>query len=403
MPKRGDLEVRRLSDKKPMYIMAETLSKPDIDTTVYEIIGPILERRGDKVLVAYKSNVAKKWCNRIWWYLSGYTLDGTARSGVLVCYFAHDKYQTATEKTIAYTASSESELVSILNAAFAADSDFSAIDYSADLQSDGRIRITCQCNHVLQLFGNSAKSGFVLTGVLPEITALANMRCKHGGVSGNGAISSWYRALAYYRNDNGKPVHAGGRTTEQTSVKQLYPINLPTWLGTSTKNPGDFCAALRAVYGEGEEGWLKFMKSCLPIVDTDYGNMGQAFGREMTAKLASFRYGDNAPCCTAADYCYSIESTTIDRGEFFLGAPRDIAAMLDDIQYGTNDSRTADIVNATLYKIGGSAISNRSAYWSCSRSNSGRAWYAYNYCGYFSGGAGLTSGFVCVPLSLHTA
>lgn len=400
MPKRGDLEVRRLSDKKPMYITAETLSKPDIDTTVYEIIGPILERRGDKVLVAYKSNASKKWCNRIWWYLSGYTLDGTARSGVLVCRFA-GKYDTATEKTIAYTASSESELVSILNAAFAADSDFSAIDYSADLQSDGRIRITCQCNTWQQLAYNSAKSGFTLTGALPEITALANMRRKHGGVGGEGAISSWYRALAYYRNDNGKDSYQGGRTTEQTSIKQTYPINLPTWLGTSTKNPGDFCAALRAVYGEGEEGWLKFMKSCLPIVDTDYGNMGQTFGREMTAKLASFRYGDNAPCCTAADYCYSIESATIDRGEFFLGAPRDIAAMLDDIQYGTNGSRTADIVNATLYKIGGSAISNGSSYWSCSRFNSTYAWFPYGYGFFYCNNLGNSG--VCVPLSLHTA
>ena len=96
-----------------------------------------------------------------------------------------------------------------------------------------------------------------------------------GGTGGEGAISSWPIALAYFRADNSSTTY--NPSSDVTDIKRGYPICLPGYLGTSTYQ-SDHCAALRAVYGEGEAGWLKFMESCLPVVPSDFGNMGMDFG-----------------------------------------------------------------------------------------------------------------------------
>ena len=403
MPKRGDCAIKKISNKKRMYISLETLDVATLDTTAYEVVGTVAGRIGDKNLIAYKNNTSHKYINRAWWYLSGYTLDGTDRTGILSIAAASASWGNVS-KTIAYNATTVEDFVSQLNTFFTTDTDCLAQDWYANLEPDGRVRIHCNNISWQQCANNKAGTGFSLTGSCPEIIAKADMRRKHGGNGGEGAISSWKRALAYYRNDNGKDSYAGGRTSTQTSIKQTYPINLPTWLGTSTKNPGDFCAALREVYGEGEEGWIKFMRSCLPVVPCDYGNMGMHNGSERTRQLASFTFTSAkvttpSPMANAAAYCDGISTDCIDKGEFWLGTTEEIAILMRDIEYGTNDSRLSDPVNKCLSIIGGSAISNGSSVWSCCRCGSYGAWYSHGCHGFFYG-HGMYGSCVSVPLSL---
>ena len=72
--------------------------------------------------------------------------------------------------------------------------------------------------------------------------------------------------------------------------------------------------------------------------------------------------------------------------------------LLDGIHYGTNGSRTADPLNATLYKLGGSAISNGSYVWSCLRNSSNNAWNANGNNGFFNNNNMYNSN-LAVPLS----
>lgn len=403
-PEKGDIVVGELSTGSVKFIKLSTYSDANLNTSLYEKIGVVARRTGNEVLIVYKENAGKLWCNRAWWYLGGYTLDGTSRSGILSLRFAHDSWAANHDKTIAYNATTIEQFVEQLNSAFAADSDMDSQDWYADIEDD-KVRIHCNNTSWQQCSYNSAKNGFSLTGSLPEITTVANMRRKHGGNGGEGAISNWHRALACYRNDNGKDSYMGGRTSLQSSVKQGYPINLPTWLGTSTKNPGDFCAPLRAIYGEGEEGWLRFMKTCMPVVPTDFGNMGMRNGLERTKVLASFKYTSRrvatlSAMCAGADYAFGKGTRCIPQGNWYLPTVDDIYHILDGLKYGTSGSRTADPLNEGLYKIGGSAISNGSILWSCLRYYSYYAWVANGGYGFFGGG-NMYGSFSCVPVSLY--
>ena len=102
-PKRGDCAVKKISNKKRMYISLETLDVATLDTTAYEVVGTVAGRIGDKNLIAYKNNTSQKYIGRAWWYLSGYTLDGTNRTGVLSIAAASASWGNVS-KTIAYNA-----------------------------------------------------------------------------------------------------------------------------------------------------------------------------------------------------------------------------------------------------------------------------------------------------------
>ena len=404
-PKRGDIVVKDLATKTPQYIIQDTFVKAELNTSVYEIVGVVYWTNGKKVGVVYKENASHVYCNRTWWYLSGYTLDGAQHTGVISARFASNSWATNLDKTITYNASDMEGLVAALNAAFLADDDFLSQDWYADI-FDGKVRVHCNNIDYRQCAFNSAKSGFSLTGSCPGIIAKADMRRKNGGRGGKGAISSWHRALACYRNDNGKDSYKGGRTSEQTSIKQGYPINLPTWLGTSTKNPGDFCAPLRAIYGEGEEGWLRFMRSCLPVVPTDFGNMGMHNGKERTAKLASFEFtsskvAEPTPMYKAAAYCFNKQSQTVEKSEYWLPTTEELARILDGVEYGTKSDRNADALNKGLNLIGGTPVSNVFAWSSCLRYTPNGAWIAHGNYGFFQNGYMCNSGN-CAPASPYT-
>lgn len=400
MPKRGDLEVRRISDKKPFYITSESLSVAEINTNIYEIIGVVIKRIGKKVLTAYKFNASKTWCDRYSYRLSGYTLDGTNRSGVFSIRVSSSA-SANTDYTFSYNATTIEAFVLQLNSFFANTDIFNSQDWYAE--TDGS-NVDVHFAHTFwqQSSYNVAKNGFAMSAnTLPDVPALANIRRRNGAKGGEGVISSWYRALVYFRGDNSSTTY--NPNADVTNIKRTYPICLPGYLGTS-KYQSDHCAFLRSVFGGGEEGWLKFMESCLPVVDSENGNMGQDFGEEMTTLLAGKRYSSrlktNEPFCKAADYCYNLEGQTFSKGECHLPTTKEIALLLDGIQYGTIGDRNADVVNITLNKIGGNAISNGSHLWSCCRSSAYGAWYANGGYGFFNG-YGFYVSNLCCPLLLH--
>ena len=317
----------------------------------------------------------------MWWYCSGYTLDDASHTITFSLRFASNSWASNIEKTVTYSASTLSELISALNTAFAADSDFTAQEWYAD-EYDGKLRLTCEDLDYRQPDNNSASGGLTMGVCMTEIGANADIRRKNGFSGGWGAISSMQRALDFYRGDNGADSYLGGRTSEQTSVKQQFPINLPTWLGTSTKNPGDFCAPLRAIYGEGEEGWKRFMKSCLPVIPTDHGSMGVHDGKLLTNYLAKFTgrkmsSSDIVPLMTPFAKAYNLVGNTFSKGDFWIPTPEEVAVILD----GTNTS--TDPLNLGLTKIGGSTIINTAYLWTCLRYVAYFAWHASGHRGFF--------------------
>nr|DAU43260.1 MAG TPA: hypothetical protein [Caudoviricetes sp.] len=401
IPERGDACVGRLSDKKLFYIKADTLVTSELDKSVWEVQGVVSHREGKRVTVVGLNNSGNiAFCDRVWYYLSGYTLDGAEHSIVLAIP-TKANWNKNVEKTITYTASTVEEFISALNAAFEADADFTDQDWYADLTADGRVRV----HYVFatwQQYDFTAKSGITKTNSLPEFKQFQRLRRKSGQATEVGGICSWHRALSYYRNDNGDKQEQGGRTTEQTSIKQAWPINLPTWNGTSTKNPGDFCKALRDVYGEGEDGWRRFMRSCMSVTDTDYGIM-MYDGRERGKLLSSFTYTSRKVVnpkymCPASGWCASFSTSCLPAGSWHLPAPKELVELMRDITQGTG---TPDVLNRTIVAAGGKAISNGSNRWACARYSPDGAWD----CGGTNGCWHITAMYdpwlVASPLSLH--
>jgi hypothetical protein len=408
LPKRGDAVLGDLQTEQLVFLKEDSFSAlSDIDQSKYEIIGVVYKRVGNKVKYLNIANASKKWAER--WPLK-LTVAANATSGVLSIRESSDSWAANHDYTITWTnafvdvETSGAEVVAALNDYFAANSPFKGTeqDWYAVIE-DGNIIVHCAFTDYRQS-NNTGKSGFTAAAnLVPEIPVLANMLRRSGATGGEGAISNWYRALAYFRADNSSTSY--NPSTDVTSVKRGNPICLPGYLGTS-QYQSDHCAALRAVYGEGEAGWLKFMESCLPVEDTDWGNMGMDIGKEYTRIMVSKTYVSQAhptptPVCPAADYCYNIEHQATPKGTFYLPSPKELYEILDGIQYGTNGSRNADVVNKTLNKLNGSAISNGSSCWSAGRYSSSNAWGADGVVGFFGSGYMYGSNLV-VPVSLFT-
>ena len=401
IPERGDACIGRLSDKKLFYIKADTLVTSELDKSEWEVQGVVSHREGKKVtIVGLDNSGGIPFCDRVWYYLSDYTLDG-AEHTIVLAIPTKANWNNSVKKTITYTASTVEEFISALNAAFEADADFTDQDWYADLTADGRVRV----HYVFAVWQNydfTVKSGITKTNSMPEIKQCARLRRKSGQATSIGGICSWHRSLAYYRNDNGGQPEQGGRTAEQTSIKQVWPINLPTWLGTSTKNPGDFCKALREVYGEGEEGWLRFMRSCMSVTDT-YGGIMMYDGVEMSKLLSSFTYTsrkvtEQKYMCPANGWCASLSTSCLPAGSWHLPTSRELVELMRDITQGTG---TPDVLNRTMSAAGGKAISNGSYRWACARYIPNSAWNCHGSHGCLHATTMYSTWLVASPLSLH--
>ena len=401
IPKRGDYCIKKIEDKSVHYIDIDSIASiSDIDDG-YELVGIVCGYINGEVLVV-RNPVSHDdtWCDILQYVLTGYTLDGTDQSGVLSIR-DNSTATSNTDYTIPYNATTKEELVEQLNIFFSNNDAFKNQGFYASIDDDKVIV------HYHFIFNNQSyyivgKNGFTLTqNTIPDIIASEIFRRKNGVQLGDGVISNMERALVYFRDDNSNSAY--NPTNVVTSVKVTSPICLPGYLGISSYRDGDKCEFLRAVYGEGEEGWKRFMNSFLPVYPTDCGIINTT-GKELTKVLASKRYNDldkvDEPMCKAAYYCYSMTSTTIDEGEFWLPGVQELSIILDGIKYGTVNDRNADIVNKALYKVGWASISNNAYYWSACRGSFRSGWYSYGNYGIFYYGYFFYR-YACLAVSLY--
>lgn len=401
IPKRGDYCIKKIEDKSVHYIAIDSISSiSDIDNG-YELVGVVCGYINGEVLVVRNPvSHSDTWCDILQYILGGYTLDGTDQSGVL----SIRDNSTATKNTnytIPYNATTKEGLVEQLNNFFANNDAFKNQGFYASIDDD-KVIVHYHFTFDNQPIYIAGKNGFTLTqNTMPDVYASTNFRQKNGIQIGERVISSMERALAYFRDDNSNVNY--NPTNVVTSVKLTYPICLPAYLGTSSYRDGDKCTFLRSVYGEGEEGWKRFMKSFLPVYPTDYGIINTT-GKELTKVLASKRYNDldkvDEPMCKAAYYCHSMTSATIAEGEFWLSGVQELSIILDGIKYGTINDRNADILNKALYKVGWASISNNSRYWSACRNLFNLGWLSSGTYGVFSIN-NIFFYFVCLAVSLY--
>lgn len=393
LPKIGDAVVGERSTKKLKFITLESFDNASLGSD-YETIGVVYNRRGRKVKIVYKNNASKVWCTKWVLKLSGYTLDGTSRTGVIT--FRPDSSATAnTDVTVAYKATTLQGLVDALNTAFAGNTVMVSQHWVAYINGSD---VCVEHDYTIwqQSSYNGAKDGFTAApALMPEVESVADIRRRHGGGGGEGAISSWERAVAYYRTSTGTDTYQGYVPSPISNAKdRAYPIALQSYLGAN-------CAEIRKVFGEGEQGWLNCMAAYMSVCPTDYGNMGMRDGLARTKLIASYKDTFGNPVASAANYCYNIDTIALPKGNWYLPTVEDLTDLLRIVKYGTNSDVNSDPINKALAAMGGNTISNGSVLWSCCRNSSYLAWSAHGYCGFFNGYGGLCSELSAVPVSLY--
>lgn len=337
-----------------------------------------------KVAIMYKDPAGKPLSAIYQYRLTGFTCDGTARTGTLSIREASDSYAANHDYAISYNAANELALVGQLNTYFKANEPFKTQGWVAKLNDDNTIDLLFKFTDRRQAGYNTGKAGFALSANLfPEWIATTSMLRANGQRSGEGTITNWARVLPYFRNDSSLTTYNPAK--DVTSVKMSYPICLPGYLGTSQYQE-DHCSYLRSVYGEGEQGWLKFMASFLPVRPTEYGSNGDKakYGdaRKNTYYLASQRYvdadGNTQPASPAADFAANIhyDHELLKKGQWVLPDSDLLFDVIGGIEYPTTNDRNADVINRALKAIGASALGNSSHVWSCSRCNASVGWYA---------------------------
>ena len=357
------------------------------------------------VAVMSKTFAAAPMLERWFVRLSGYTLDGTDRTGTLSVWEASDSWAAAHDYAVGYNADSAQALASQLNAYFKANEPFMAQDWVAEADGDGNVTLHYAYINYRQT-SNAAKDGFALVqATAPGWADTTKMLRRNGRRIGEGTITNWPRTLAYFRGDNSSKTY--NPASDVTTKKISYPICLPGYLGTS-EYQSDHCSYLRGVYGEGEEGWLKFMESFLPVRPSEYGIFDASrYGaaKRNTYYLAGIKYAGQdgvekyaSPAARlAANLGYDHE--LLKQGEWVLPDIDLLFGLVGQLKYPTTNDRDADPVNSALKAIGAPALGNSSSVWSCSRCSPGNGWVANGYSGYAVGYI-LISRNVAAPLVL---
>ena len=400
------------SNKAMQFVSVDTFSSASFMSN-YEVVGVVWvgidhpSYRGNVVILNKEWATSLKMVEIYQWRLTGYTLDGTDRTGTLSVRYADDNWAANHDYVVSYNASDAASLVEQLNTYFRANEPFIAQQWKAVLTEDGEIDLQLQNWTAWQPSSyNKGGNGFVLTAnMLPEWKSSSNMLRRNGHRSGEGTITSLARALSYFRADNSSTIY--NPSSDITSVKRNYPICLPAYLGTS-QYQSDHCAFLRSVYGEGEEGWLKFMATFLPVLPTQYGINGDPlYGdpKTNTYMLAHETYtdldGNIKPLSPACAYVAGIgyDNELAKKGKWVMPDADLLFDMLDGIDYPLNPNRLSDVRNRALLAIGAKPFENNSYVRSCSRGGAYNGWVA-NGDGGFANNRTLNNAYVAAPLLL---
>jgi hypothetical protein len=292
--------------------------------------------------------------------LSGYTLDGTDRTGTLSVYEASDNWAAAHDYAVGYNADSAEALASQLNAYFKANEPFAAQDWVAEADGDGNVTLHYAFTNFRQP-SDAAKDGFALAKVI-SFPLLENILKRNGNRTNDNTIANWPCALEYFRGDNANNTY--NPAADVTTTKISAPICLPGYLGTS-EYQSDHCSYLRGVYGEGEEGWLKFMEGFLPAYIS-----GNDYAKRKTYYLAGFKYagqdGAEKYAIPAAGLAANLgyDHELLKQGEWVLPDIDLLFSLVGQLKYPTTNDRDADPVNSALKAIGAPALGNNSNLWS---------------------------------------
>ena len=387
-PKKGDICCLD-SDRQIRYISLETFSLALLPAG-WVAVGFVEWRHGRKVKISRVLSSTYAWAKYFLWEITNYTADGEEHA------FSFKVTVSGTDYTCSgnYSGNDINAVAASMNTIVSAF-DFGGHQYHVYVRGT---KLILQHDTYTTYLGVTATGVTVTAAVGAEIPALASIPRYNGDKGGDGAIANLDRALIYFRSDMASGTY--NPATDVTSIARAAPICLPAYLGTSANND-DHCALLRAYYGAGESGWIKFMQAVMAIWPAAQGSFNELAAGDakkntyaLAGQLAQKHDGTSDQLYPAFDAAAAVafEHDDFKAGKWTLPTIGDLTALKRGITYpavyqeGTGSvsvaAKDADPISRACYKLGMTQVANNSFAWSCSRYNTNNAWnfYGYGYC-----------------------
>ena len=410
-PDEGDI-VFYNEDKDVFFMKLDTYKTTPAGWTP---IGVVAERIGDKVMIVYKTNTSQKYADVYRYKVRGFVCDGALHDVTLKLHnsaitdtFQYsiegtgETYDTASEEQLRTFASTFQNFLDVkINGAsgfFGGTYHYSCYVDVDNLEAD-KLTVYLQLDTYAAYQDVHAATGLTfLEAVATELEASTSLYRANGVTSGYAGLN-YDRFYAYYST--------AGTATASSMVD---PVGTDTIYKKSFFDTDPNAERLREYYGSYE----KYIEGNMVMFPSLYGSMSAYFrdGKTQTYKIANKTYavsGDTsnqAFMYPAAHYCATAGAEGVkglEPGDWWLPSPYEACYIWPKLTYGitTTNRAIADPINRSLYKIGGSAISQTSYYWFISRYNANNARLYNGYNGYVYG----TIFYVrhgSVPLTLYT-
>ena len=370
LPKTGDAVVGELATGQVRFIPLEDLDYDRLDKASYETIGTVAFRHGNRVLVVYKDNASKVYCNTVDYLLTGYLLDGEEHTSTLRLKLTTNS-DTLTDITVAYTATTQQEMIDTLNAVLSAHETAPTWRWMAYAVGE-QIYLGADFKFWQQASGCKGADGFALEARTMEGVPYTSYALKQNGTYNSDTLTANLDRRIYYLRSL-----APSLTADITSTIKNTAVALQDWLGNSPDGL-DHCAYLRSIYGEGEEGWIRCLEANRAVMPTDRGALryGHEYAMQLTDRLCELRncFGDIKH--PAFNYVRTgVKSVCLPPERWHLISLPDGLELTSMLRYGTEPSRLADPINECLFRIKGTAISNGTSRWFAMRGAMQAAWY----------------------------
>lgn len=370
------------------YIMCDTYvaSKKPAGWTAVGVVG---FRWGNKAGIVHKENKPLEWSKLYSWEMSPTSgtiaskCDGaTAISGTISTPANAAAGSTKTDYSFSIVASSLGDFVDKMNAWMTGGSFAPGVNDHWWCEANDNGNVTIWIEYVLYqqynytTFSNGIKMAH---NFAPYSVADANMLRVNGATSGWGTISCKAKALQYFETNT-----ANDPTTAITDTKRTIPVSL-------TYYNGSLGSYLRSVYGDGKEGWMKYMDSHELALGNERYSCKIIDGIEETQKLLGKTFVDKDGATQevhpAAEYVNTIgyASAGLEAGKWHMPTIHELRDVVHEVTMGCGDNnrKHADPLNRSLTAIGGSVVNGASIFWSCVRCFAGYAWLSYGNNGCF--------------------
>lgn len=390
VPKVGDILFLDENNKKG-FIALDTFDAATFDGR-YTLVGVVALRQGNTVTVVHKNNASKKWCEIFQWKVTGWLLDGEAHTTTIGFYSSQ---QAPANPEFTYTASTMEEVAAQLNAWFDTYFTESNLRYHAVVCDEATLYVQNETynswyHYILNMSGLT-----VNYSVGTKLESNSNTYAYNG-------IGSVYKGInwaRYYQVIHDATSSTFNPTTPITSLG-TYPISYACY-------SGEIGAYARNIYGEGEEGYKKYLQDYMIDFPAQRGILAPEFrnGHKNTYTLYSDKYlaydGTEKTMYPAFEYCAETEyqSDGLGKGDWYLPSMYEVIKVWRTLTYGTGPSReNSDPINRSLHAIGGDALSCASFFWSSCRYDVGYAW-SFGSSG-FSGGSNFFVRYYAAPFVL---